>query len=414
MRIRQQEGWALLTAMVMLTLMLSIGLATFAYVDGQTTASTKERTRDSSFNLDEGVLDQQAYLLGKYFPASAGVAYPDCSWGTGNASATATGGFPLVSPCLVPGQISAVFNNKDYASGVTWNTRVRDNQGSQSCVFGGGSNCSYFYDDTSPTVQAYPGCTAAVSCYSYDANGDNEVWVRSTAVVQGKKHTLIELVRADKHQVPMPNTVLTANSAHWQNKHGTVITDGSAVNFRCAPGCVDTSHIDPPGAVVFNYAGQTTMKPSDVSALVARAIQENAYYTSCPTNPNQLLVVVNIPSGSSCTDSALPVTSPSRFATYVQLNGSLITHGTFTYYGLIYLANGQVPGYQNGSPVTGDVFSDNGNADVIGSIVADGPGSVKLGNGAHSGLSFDSRAFNALWSYGNRNVVKGTFREING
>ena len=81
-RLERQDGWALLTAMVMLTLMVAIGLATFAYVDSQTTSSRQERVRESSFNLDEGVLAQQAYLLANKFPASAINRFPLASTAT--------------------------------------------------------------------------------------------------------------------------------------------------------------------------------------------------------------------------------------------------------------------------------------------------------------------------------------------
>jgi Tfp pilus assembly protein PilX len=414
-RLKQQDGWALLTAMVMLTLMLSIGLATFAYVDGQTKSSTLERTRESSFNLGEGVLSQQAFQLVSKFPDNSAFAYPDCSWSTGDATATATGGVAASSPCLVPGAISSVFaNNPDYTTGVTWTTRVRDNQGSQTCQSGGGSNCSYFYDDSSAKNQAYPGCTAAVSCYSYDQNGDGDVWIRASATVRGKVRTIVEMIQVDKQAVPVPNTALTAGFTQFQNKHGFVYPGDASVNMRCTQGtsCIDTSHVQPAGGITYNYPSASLLQTGDMNALVARAKQQNSYYTDCPTNPTGSLVVVLGTSSSQCGWSSLPPNSSSSFGTYIQLNGTLRLTGTNTFYGLIYLGNSSVSGFVNGTPISDIVYYDNGNANINGSIIVDGPGGAHIGNGSQSGLSFDSRAFTNLWSYGNQNIVKGTFREL--
>jgi Tfp pilus assembly protein PilX len=420
-RLKQQDGWALLTAMVMLALMVSIGLATFAYVDTQTASSTRERVRESAFNLDEGVLGQQAYLLANKFPASAVNAFPDCAWSTGQATATATGGpLPQKSPCLAPATLTGLFTNPDYATGVTWTTRVRDNQGTQACAEGSGTNCSYFYDDTSPTVQAYPGCTALASCYSWDQNGDNEMWVRSQATVRGKKHVVVELVRVDKRQVQMPRTVLNVGKAAFRDRqNGSVVTNGASVNLRCSQGCITNlnAQIQPASAIQYGNTAQVTMQPNDLEAMIARAAQENALYQDCPTDPPGSLVVVVGTSTTECDKFSLPVTNGSSFGTYIQLNGKFRNDGTSAFFGLVYMANGEGPAPYNtyGPPLSdSDVFYDNGNMKIFGSLIVDGPGGAMLAGGSQSAISFDDRAFTTLWSYGNRNVVKGSFREING
>ena len=415
-RISNERGWALLTALVMLSLMAAIGLAAFAYVDTQTAASRQERTRDSAYNLTEGVLGEQAYLLVNYPPASSGFAYPDCTWSTGQASAVRTAGM-AASACVSPSSLNATFtSNPDYATGVTWTTRVRDNWGSQPCQEGGGSSCSYFYDPSSTASQPYPTCTG--NCYSWDANGDNQVWIVAQATVRGKKHTLVELVRVDKHPIGIPNSVLIAGYVDFQNKHTSVVANGSAVDVRCAsaqdPSCIDSSHIVPSGSIVPGYPGQSVLQTPDIVALVARAKQENAFYDSCPTAPQGTLVVVMGTSSTQCGWSSLPATGPSKFGTYIQLNGQLRLNGTNSYYGLIYLGNSTVPGFGNGAPRTDDVYYDNGNATIQGSLMVDGPGGAHIGNGAQSAMAFDSRAFTNLWSYGNQNIVKGSFREVNG
>ena len=415
-RLAHESGWALLTALVVLSLMAAIGLATLAWVDTQTNASRQERTRDSAYNLAEGVLGEEAYLLVNYPPASSAFAYPDCTWTTGQASAARTGGM-AASVCFNPTSLNSTFTtNPDYATGVTWTTRVRDNWGSQSCQEGGGSNCSYYYNPSSTSNQPYPSCSSG--CYSWDANGDNQVWIVATANVRGKKHTLVELVRVDKHPIGIPNSVLIAGYVDFQNKHTSVSANGSAVDMRCpssqGTNCVDSAHIEPSGSIVYSYPGQNVLQTPDITALVARAKQESSYYTSCPTDPPGSLVVVMGTTSTECGWSSLPATGPSKFGTYIQLNGQLRLTGTNSYYGLIYMGNSSVPGYAVGTPRTDDVFYDNGNATIQGSLMVDGPGGAHIGNGAQSAMTFDGRAFTNLWSYGNQNIVKGSFREVNG
>lgn len=412
---KREEGWALVTALIILVLMAAIGLATLAYVDGQTSASRQERTRDSAFNLAEGVLGEQAYLLANYPPASSGFAYPDCAWATGQANPTRTGG-TTSSACVSPASLNSVFaSSPDYAAGVTWTTRVRDNWGSRACQEGGGANCSYFYDKNASSNQAYPGCTG--NCYSWDANGDNEVWIVAQAVVRGKKHTLVELTRVDKHPVGVPNSVLIADYLDFQNKHTTIAANGSAVDMRCPStdsSCIDSTHIEPSGSIVYGYPTSSVIQSSDITGLVARAKQENSYYDACPVDPPGSLVVVMGTSTTECGWSSLPATTPSKFGIYIQLNGQLRLNGTQSYYGLIYLGNSSVPGYSFGSPRTDYAYYDNGNTTVNGSLMIDGPGGAHIGNGSQSAMAFDSRAFTNLWSYGNQNIVKGSFREIDG
>ncbi|MEJ7715463.1 MAG: pilus assembly PilX N-terminal domain-containing protein [Thermoleophilaceae bacterium] len=58
-RCREERGSALIAAIVLIGVMMSIGLATASYVDGQQTQSGGERTRESAFNLAEAALGAQ-------------------------------------------------------------------------------------------------------------------------------------------------------------------------------------------------------------------------------------------------------------------------------------------------------------------------------------------------------------------
>ena len=131
-RLRQQEGLALVTAVIVMMLMMSVGIAVYASVDTQSRASKTEKNQESSFNLSEGALQQQGYVLGANWPSQASQAYATCD-------------FPGTTPlgqCPQPNNLAnangtGAFTQADYANGVTWQTMVRDNP-----------NGSTFYDST--------------------------------------------------------------------------------------------------------------------------------------------------------------------------------------------------------------------------------------------------------------------------
>ena len=75
-RLRIEHGYAVVTALVLTTLMLTIGLAAFAFVDTEQKQSGRERERESRLNLTEGVLSSQIFLLSRNWPESALSAYP--------------------------------------------------------------------------------------------------------------------------------------------------------------------------------------------------------------------------------------------------------------------------------------------------------------------------------------------------
>src|SRR5204862_3306049 len=75
-RIRNQDGWAMVTAITLMFIMVSLGLASAALIDTQTQKSARERLDESSFNLAEGAVTAQSYLLTRAWPGGSQTAYP--------------------------------------------------------------------------------------------------------------------------------------------------------------------------------------------------------------------------------------------------------------------------------------------------------------------------------------------------
>ena len=64
-RLRSEDGNVLVIAVMMVVLMLGLGATALSTVDTQTDVTKKERQHESTFNLAEGVLNAQAFVLGR-------------------------------------------------------------------------------------------------------------------------------------------------------------------------------------------------------------------------------------------------------------------------------------------------------------------------------------------------------------
>jgi len=64
-KLAEERGNVLVTAIMLMAVMLSVGMAVASTVDTQTAQSRKERERESTFNLAEAALSAQTFILGR-------------------------------------------------------------------------------------------------------------------------------------------------------------------------------------------------------------------------------------------------------------------------------------------------------------------------------------------------------------
>jgi hypothetical protein len=389
------------TAVTLVATMMMLGLASLSVVDTQTAQSRKERVGESVFNLTEGALSAQTFVLGRLGTGTLGNQFPD----TCNASSTS-------ALCPNAASLAAAYNKasqKDFdPSSTNWSTQVRDN-------LGGGS----FYDDA--TIKAAP---------RWDQNGDKLVWVKSTATVRGRTRAIVALINVEERHIEFPGYAIAGGWFETTNegKKGIVDATGSlGVTVRCnkqppSPQCLNYSEtkgqLVPAGGYQLGYSAQTAITPDDLQALEDYAKAKGTYFSAqqgCPSNPNGQLVVVE--SGNcSYTNSAPPAAgqskccnSPTSPGLLIIKNGSLTLGGNIDFYGLVYL-----PNLNNSS---GILIQLTGNAGIIGGAVVDGPGGISAGSNGSSGannfnLKFDPRAFDNVSAAGTAGVVQNTWREI--
>lgn len=390
-RARSQTGAALVIAMLLMTLMMGVGLAAYAFVDQQTNASASEREREVSFNLTEQLLAAQVYLLSRDWPGTGGVIsgpnptiqpYPtNCTTGV------------VSSRCPNAATITSRFAGPDVAAGITWSTKVRDNQS---------PNVNY-YDDA--VTQGQP---------PYDANGDDKLWVRAQAIVRGKRRTLIGLVKIDRVAEDFPKSAIIAGKFGTNNNGKKVIvtTNGHSVRVRCNVPAKSSCLDYPPGkdqikpdTSQLNYQGGDALSNEQLQRLRERAIAEGTWYATCPSNPNGSLVFVESGSCSYNNSNAPCCNSLAAPGVFVIYSGTFSMSGNIEFHGLIYAAN-------RGN-LTGNVVSNTGTSRIVGAVTIDRQGGLLIGSSGHpDNLEVNPNVFNNVIGYANAGVLQNTWREI--
>jgi hypothetical protein len=387
---RSEEGAVLVIAVVAMAVMISIGLATLAFGHGQRQLAAGERTRESTFNVTEGVLNSQLFLLSKSWPAASTSAYPaSCSSAT-----TATN-------CPDASTISAQFSGTQY-SGMSWTSAVQDNGGS---------------------VATYYTTTGATGQPAYDANHDGKLWVRARGSLGGVSRTLVTQVQGQLTSIPFPKNTMTAGYVTVGSSGKKVLVDTNGRSYTSTPGqagavavrcatpppsstCLDLDpakgQFSPPSYQ--NSYSSTTIVSSDQLAQMKATAQSYGTYTAsgCPASLTGTLVYIE---NGNCSYSSGTFNSLAAPGAVVIATGTLTLSGSATYNGLVYGRNTQA--------TTGIVVTVTGCAKIVGSIAIEGSGGMAVGNCGNN-VAYNSSVVSLLQAYGDPAVVKSTWREVTG
>jgi hypothetical protein len=429
-RLRDESGWAVVVATVVTAVMLSVGLALLAVVDNQQKQSGRERIRESSLNLAEGVVYGQGVVLTQSWPTASNPYPSSCT------SSAAQGSFCPNRDTLAAASSTnpalANFTSSDYLASSTWISRVRDNGGPLANVY-----------DPAQADASQPNCPGPCT---YDANGDHKIWVEASSMVRGRPRAVVAQLQLEQLTEDVPHAAIEAGKltiSNNGNHGGTAIVDGtgSTIGLRCDPNL--------PSCASYQQ-GQVTPKPSQLPAssptlmtaaqlqrLKQTAIDNNTYYPGCPTpggpnniyndnqyhlegavvwvdnctNPPQLAnktytVPCSVPNGLSpnC------INTPSSPGVLIWHIGTVNLSGSYTFCGLVYAPNdSDEPGTPNA--INGDIITTNGGFGVLGGIAVDGQGGLNLGSNGMQ-IVFDDAVYPHIQSYGTAGLVQNTWREL--
>lgn len=387
-RVRADEGgWALVTAIILMSVMLATGLAFSSVVDTQQGESRQQRERETAFNLAESALSAQLFSFSR--PAGwpgVGFAtnpYPVCTQGSANPR------------CPNDAQLRSAFTSVDLDPQATWETVVRDNANAE------------FYDDAA--TAGNPGYDSD----GIDGRGDGRLWVRARATAKGKTRTLVAMVRIYKQSEDVPKSALIAGKVYFDNAgNKAFIRGGGAVQARCietfAGECIgnknryDLATQMPGSTPVYNPAIPPAMTPEARERLKQTAISNGTYYASCGNQPPSATgAVVYIASGPCRWMGSETYNSAQAPGMLIMERGLLEMKED--YYGVVYHAN-----LDN---TTAMVVDTSGNGHIFGGVLVDGLALLQVGT-SKDNISFDPNAFEAVKSYGSAGVIQNTWREI--
>jgi Tfp pilus assembly protein PilX len=454
--VRDQRGTALVTALVVLMICMLLGLAVASTSETPLRASGTERRQDSSFELAEGVLYAQGFLLPGNWPGSAVRAFPtSCS--SANAADVTNAKCPdrnTLAAANAADASKANFSSADYqaaygqacptgvivSSDVTcWQTEIRDD-GYPLCTAFKASEGEG--DQSSCDVPG--GATTCTGPCTWDANHNGTVWAYARTFVHGQPRAMAAKLKLETLNEGVASAGFRVGHFSTDNNGNKAILDatGAQVLVNCDPSssCVNVgkkAQVTPSPAQI--SGGNTFMTATQLAHFKATAEADGRYYSGCPTDndlsgrvvwvencdasytdlasvrcdvPTQdgNAKCINTPAGQDgdCTSrSCAGMLGGPGPGLLIWHHGTLSLGGNVTFVGTIYMPNGS----DDGSSVSGTVFSTAGTAAVYGSLAIDGDGGAMLG-ASGSNFIYDPNSAGVFKSYGTAGLVQNTWQEL--
>ena len=308
-RLRNEQGIALVTTIVLTAVMLVLGTAILGVVITQANQTSRERVGEAAFNLAEATLNAQAFLLGRNWP---------------QASVSGTCGANTLTGTLAQPGASASPPLRDQVQSILAQTYDGSGNPSDSrwwvtaCAEGGRDA----WDASLLNGPAFdPGAGGA---------GPRRMWVRAEALVNGHRRAVVGLVQAGKQPVFPANLAVvtgrvggdlrtTANQPLEGQVAGPLLTsligggpkiiDGS-VGLRCSlldqsllPTCLNGIYkatsmttVAPllQGNDYVDFRSDQTISPEHVAQLRQQAKADGTYYA------NTSATAGGVANGASC------------------------------------------------------------------------------------------------------------------
>jgi Tfp pilus assembly protein PilX len=408
-RDRHEDGFALVSAVIVLLLTSLIGLAILQTVNAQTHLTGHEVAGEAAFNLAESAVDAEALQLEQTWPGSSVTAYPaTCN----QASSPVTG----CSGTTFTSSYAAAYSGPSYAS-PAWTLQVIDDTGGAS-----------YYSDS-----------LAASATTWDSNADGRLWVRAQATIWGQKRIVVAQVVRQSNIVALPENLITAGGVYTSNSGNKIIIEGkdstsgltglvavrcsatvvtygsSCLGWNAAKGQLDpgsdyqASYVDPNG-------GYSTLTATQLASLKQTAIAAGTYYATGTCPPAGIAGVVYVENADCVYQANTVWNSNAAPGALIFGSGTVTFNGTLNFYGIVYMANGQgltptrgpcTPAELGSRPV----FTVHGGGNMYGGVFVDKCGMVDAGD-QKLDINFDSAAFSGIRAIATPELAKNTFRII--
>lgn len=399
-RIGSERGSALVTALLVMMIMMSIAVPLMSMVDTQQRMTSAERLHEGSFSLADAVLNAQVFVLSNAWPTSDADRYDPCTQKS------------VSLKCPSPTAITSIYTGADYKSSA-WTVTVHDD----------GDSAADYYDETEVNKQP-----------PWDANVNGRVWVRADAHGTGTTQSLVAQVKMTEHVENFPRHVATTGYMTIKHIHKNgILTQGNSAQpaplvLRCTgvsysskwntgSGCLNLKKKKKkwitPQIIQEGYTANA-LPPAAIDGLRQRAKALGSYYDTCPASPAGELVFVEHGDCAYKGDKKkstwgvyarkrIEVNSAANPGAFVVADGSVTFDGKLTYYGIVYAAN-----LSNRTDRLINILK---KAQIIGSVAVDGMGGTYID--AHgSPIVFDPTAFWDLTSLQGATIVQGSWHEL--
>jgi hypothetical protein len=419
-KLNQERGNVVVTAILLVSVMLGLGLTVASQVDTQTTQSRKERERESSFNLAEASLSAQTFILGRLGTGTEVNPYPEDGCERGSTLDFCPDEDQLMRSYDGHGQV-------DFNTETTWVTHVLDDATPD------GEPVRFWKDEFLDTegwerYDKYGGIHPTTGA----AVPNRHVWVRAEAEVRGHKRAIVAWVKIEDRVISFPNYAVLAGWVDGKNSGGhggrpLVNSTGSlGVAVRCTTStgtfppqdenCVDLNpvkgpQIQPPTAVTLNDSSPSAIGGDELAALEDMARANGTLYEGCPANPNGDVVYVKNAGECRYTNDAPAAAGATKCCNleenpglYIVERGTVDFGGNIEFWGVVYNAN-----LDNSSSQF--LVETSGTAAIHGGALVDGPGGVYAGSSGDN-IVYYALSFEDIRAVGTAGVVQNTWREI--
>jgi Tfp pilus assembly protein PilX len=412
--LQDESGSALVASILILSIISMLGTVVLQATNVESHQTARERAGELAFNLAESALDAEASLLQNSWPSTSASAYPICNQASTTGSTCPQGS--------VSGGFSTTYAGGGFAS-PTWSVQVVDDDAT------GVADTSYYSD----SILTNGGLA------HWDSNGDNKLWVRADATIQGQHRILVASVGRQSNVVSLPQAVVTSGGLTTSNNGNKVIIEAKdsnsglsgSVDLRCngAPGFSGTcagwdpgkGQLDPSSVVQTNYVDPTnsfqTLTDGVLNQLRQTAQAQGTYYPpgQCPPEGTPGLLFIENDTSNPCSyngSGGVSWNSDAAPGAIVVATGTLAFNGNTSFYGVVYMADGQGSAPTSGMCTATEqntVFTVHGGGSLHGGLFVDKCGTVDAGDKAFD-IVYDVKAFGGVQTYAQPSLEQNTFR----
>lgn len=400
-RAREEQGFVLITAIILLTVMLGFGIALVALANSQQSASSREQWTEGAFNLAEAALNAQVAQLSREWPGvgthnnSPGSLLVTCTPATTKSTNYCPESTVLEKAYPNTGSTSCT-GAEAWESPLTnkWDTYVREDLGGSPYFNSKEELKANDFDEGRPVENVLT---------PWD-----KLWVRAVGVVDCHAVTVVSLVSEQLAHTSFPEAAVSSNWFATGNKGNKIIikhagkTQTGKFSIRCEGiaenkceeyrraeekgGKHSTGQIEPELTKEEQQPSKTpstTLSTEQLESQKSQAKSEGHFFSppNCPTSLEGLAGrPVYIEGCGELKFLGGTANSETKPGFLILANGSITFGGKGIYYGVVYDANLQAP--PKSSEVLVTVW---GGAKIVGEIIVDGKGGVELGSRGNTG-----------------------------